>query len=168
VTWVNPNGEPTSARSAAVTLTRTNDTNAYLAGDVVGAATGSTAALTFTDMGFEAGRVMITSVSLEIDSTGVISGETSYRLYLYSVTPPSALGDNAVFDLPAGDRASFLGYVDLGTPVDLGSTLWVETHGVNKQVKLAGTSLFGYLVTIGPYTPTASRVHVITLHAVTL
>lgn len=154
--------------SAAVSLTRTNDTNAYAANDVVGTATGSTAALTFANMGTSGKEIMITSVALEIDAAAVISGETSYRLYLYNITPPSALGDNAAWDLPSGDRASFLGYVDLGTPVDLGSTLYVEINGVNKQVKLAGTSLFGYLVTNGAYTPTASRVHVITLHSMDL
>jgi hypothetical protein len=152
--------------SAAVTLTRTADTNAYAANDVIGAATGSTAALTFANMGPSGGEVTLTSVSLEIDASAVIAGETSYRLYLYNVTPPSALGDNAAFDLPSGDRASFLGYVDLGTPIDLGSTLYVQADNIGKQIKLSGTSLFGYLVTIGAYTPTSARVHIITLHTV--
>jgi hypothetical protein len=156
-------------RSAAVALTRTADTNAYAANDVIGAATGSTAALTFTSMCSPSGsNTMLTTVTLEIDASAVISGETSYRLYLYNVTPPSALGDNAAHDLGSGDRASFLGYVDLGTPVDLGSTLYVQTTGVNKQVKCSGTSLFGYLVTVGAYTPTSARVHVITLNGVTM
>lgn len=158
--------------SAAVTLTRTADTNAYTANDVIGAATGSTAALTFASMGPSAGRVMITSVSLEIDLTAIISGMTSYRLHLYNVTPPSALGDNAPFDIgaaggtQAADRAAYLGFIDLGSPADLGSTLYVELNGVNKQIKLAGTSIFAYLVTIGAYTPSSADVFVITLHAV--
>lgn len=149
---------------AKVTLTRTNDTNVYAANDVVGAATGSTAALTFTPI-VRNGTLssMITGARFEIDATAVISGETSYRLHLYRVTPPSALGDNAAWDLPAGDRASYMGYIDLGTPVDLGSTLWVETANVNKQIVPAIDAIYGYLVTIGTYTPTASRVHVITL-----
>lgn len=158
--------------SAAVSLTRTADVIAYLANDVIGAAPGATAALTFTGMGptiAGAGQdILITSVSLEIDAAAVISGETSYRLYLYNVTPPSALGDNVAWDLPAGDRASFLGYVDLGTPIDLGSTLYVKTDIVNAQVKLSGANLFGYLVTNGGYTPTSARVYLITLHAVAL
>lgn len=166
--WVLKNQIGSGAFSAAVSVTRTNDTNAYTANDVIGAATGSTAALEFGPLGLYGSRVMLTTAELEIDATAVISGETSYRLYLYNITPPSALGDNAAWDLPSGDRASFLGYVDLGTPVDLGSTLYVQTTQINKQVKLAGTSLFGYLVTIGGYTPTASRVHKITLHAVAL
>lgn len=151
--------------SAAVSMTRTNDTNAYTANDVLGAATGSTAALTFASMGASGKDVMITSVAMEIDSTSVPAGQTSFRLYLYNITPPSALGDNTAWDLPSGDRASYLGYVDLGTPIDLGSTLYVEVNGVNKQVKLSGTSLFGYLVTNGAYTPVGLTVHVITLHS---
>jgi hypothetical protein len=158
----------TSAYSAAVTLTRTADTNVYTANDVIGAATGSTAALTFSSMAPAARGILLTSVSLQINDSAVISGETSYRLHLYNVTPPSALGDNAAWDLPSGDRASYLGYVDLGTPVDLGSTLFVQSLGYNKQILTAGTSVFAYLTTIGTYTPTSARVYVITLNAVAL
>lgn len=110
-------------------------------------------------------RIMITSASLEID--GGTAEVTAWRLYLYNVTPPSALADAATFDLPSGDRASFLGYVDLGTAVDLGSTQWVETHIINKQIKLAGTSVFGYLVNLTTLTP-AAVAHTVTLHAVGL
>jgi hypothetical protein len=154
--------------SAKVTLTRTADTAAYLANDVIGAATGSTAALTFANMGPSGGRIMITSTQLEIDAAAVISGETTYNLHLYNVTPPGAYGDNVAWDLPSGDRASYLGFIPLGAPVDLGSTLYVEQNGINKQLLLSGTSLFGYLVTVGAYTPTSARVHAITLHSVAL
>lgn len=93
----------------------------------------------------------------------VQSGETSYRLHLYNVTPPSALADNAPWDLPAGDRASYLGYLDLGTPVDVGASLHVQTAHVNKQVTIPGTGLWGYLQTIGAFTATAAA-RTITLH----
>lgn len=158
------------AFGSSASITRTNDTNAYLANDVIGAATGSTAAIEFKGIGpTEGGEVMITSCRLEIDAAAIISGETSYLLYLYSATPPSALGDNAAWDLPSGDRAVFLATLSLGTPVDLGSTLNVDTDIINKQISVpAGGSLFGYLVTAGAYTPTASRVHAIKLHAVAL
>lgn len=146
------------------TLTRTADAALYAANDVIGAATGSTAALTFATVGPAAGPITITSVDMEIDVAAVISGATSYRLYLYNITPPSALGDNAPFDLPAGDRASFLGYIDLGTPVDLGSTLFVQSGFVGKDIVLASANLYGYLVTIGTYTPSSAMVHKITLH----
>lgn len=156
------------AYSSTVSLTRPNDTNAYTANDVIGTATGSTAALAFASIGpSHVAEFMVTTVELEIDITAVPSGMTSFRLYLYSVTPPSALGDNAAWDLPSGDRASFLGYVDLGTPVDLGSTLYVQSTGVNRQFSMPGNIggiLYGYLVTIGGYTPAAQSVFKVTIH----
>lgn len=165
--------ERTFGYKSVVSVTRTADTSGYTANDVLGPATATTAAIEFAGIGpMSGGEIMITSVAFERDATALISGETSYRLYLYNVTPPSALGDNVAFDIPAGDRASYLGYVDLGTPVDLGSTLYVETNGVNKQLSVKGSanggSLFGYLVTIGAYTPASAAVHVITLHALAL
>lgn len=153
---------------SSVTLTRTNDTNVYAANDVIGAATGSTAALEFASIGpVRGGEVIITKALLEVDITAVVSGMTSFRLYLYSATPPSALGDNTAWDLPAGDRATFLDYIDLGAPIDLGSTLYVQTPQVNNQITVpAGGSLYGYLVTIGTWTPAASTVFKITLKSI--
>jgi len=153
--------------SGLISVTRTADTNAYAANDVLGPATGSTAAITFPNMGPSGGgEVIITSAIFERDAAAIISGETSYVLHLYNVTPPSALGDNAAFDLPSGDRASYLSSINLGTPVDLGSTLYVAADGINKQITLASGSLFGYLVTVGAYTPASAAVHRIALHAV--
>lgn len=148
-----------------VSFTRPSNTTAYTANDVVGA---TAAALTFPDIGPSQGRIMITSASLEVDVSAIPSGMTSFTLHLYSVTPPSALADNAAFDLPSGDRASYLGSISLQSPATLGSTLYVEVNGINKQLKLAGTSLFGYLVTAGAYTPTSASVKVVTLHSVVL
>lgn len=158
-------GLSTQGYTASASITRTNDTNAYTANDVIGAATGSTAGIQFSSIGASGGDIVVTSVELEIDAAAIISGETSYNLYLYNVTPPSALGDNVAFDIPSGDRASFVGKIALGTPVDEGSTLYIRTDGVNAHVKLSSANLFGYLVTVGAYTPTASRVYKVTLHA---
>ena len=153
------------AYKSKASVTRPANTTAYTAGDVVGA---TAAAIEFKYCGPDDGQIIITDADLEIDVTAVPSGMTSFRLYLYSATPPSALADNAAFDLPAGDRAAFLGYVDLGTPVDLGSTLWVQTSQINRNVKLAAgtTSLWGYLVTAGAFTPSSATVKSITLKAV--
>jgi hypothetical protein len=90
-------------------------------------------------------------------------------LHLYDATPPSAIADSSPWDLPAGDRANYLGSINLGTPVDLGSTLYVGTDGVNKQIKCASasTTVYGYLVSVGAYTPTA-QVYTVQLHAIGL
>src|SRR5215203_4295691 len=131
-----------NAYSANASITRPTNTTPYTAGDVIGPAAG-TSALSFASVGASGAVVTIVGASLEIDDSALIASEANYRLYLYNVTPPSALADNAAFDLPSGDRASFLGFVDLGTPLDLGSTLYVQSD-LAKAVKLSGTGLFGY------------------------
>jgi len=130
---------------------------AYSAGDIM------QGAVEFTNIGPTlGGDVLITNARLRVDASAVQSGETSYTLHLYSVTPPSALADNAAWDLPSGDRTSYLGSVALGAPVDVGSTLWVETTGINKQITVpTGGSVFGYLVTVGGFTATAAARNVI-------
>lgn len=153
-----------SAFKSATTVTRPANATPYTANDVLGAAA---AAITFANIAPSAGgEIIITGTELEIDVAAVPTGMTSFRLYLYSVTPPSALADNAAWDLASGDRASFLGYVDLGTPVDLGSTLYVRTDAISAQFTAAGSSLFGYLVTNGGFTPAGnSEVYKVTLRA---
>jgi hypothetical protein len=137
------------------TVTRPANTTAYAAGDVVGA---TAAAITFANAaGYSGQSVRITGFRFMYNVTAVQSGQTSFRLYLYSVTPPSALADNAVWDLPSGDRASFRGYIDLGSLVDLGSTIYVQADNVNHCFLAGGTSLFGYLVTNGAYTPASAE-----------
>jgi hypothetical protein len=146
-----------SFRSYSASATFTPAAASHVGNDCNGAA----AEIDFNAV--SASRVMITSASLEID--GATAEATAWRLYLYSVTPPSATADDGAWDLPSGDRASYLGYVDLGTAVDLGSTQWVEVHGINKQIKLAGDSVFAYLVNLTTLTP-ANVSHIVTLHAV--
>lgn len=151
--------QATSAYDVAVTITRPANTTAYGAGDVVGGAQ------SIANIGPSASAIMITGAQLELDIAAIPSGMTSFRAHLYNVTPPSAIADNAAFDLPSGDRASYLGFIDLGTPEDLGSTLYVEATNLNKQVKLSGTGLFAYLVTAGGFTPANnSEVYKLTLH----
>lgn len=146
--------------SAIKAITRPDDTTAYAAGDVVGGV------IEFGPLGAPRATVMVLSASLRIDASAVIASETSYTLHLYSATPPSALADNAAWDLPAGDRSVYLGSIDLGTPADLGSTLWVETHTIQKVMKLDGADVFGYLVTDAGHTPTALRVYNVAVHTV--
>ena len=156
--------------TASVSITRPADTAAYAANDVIGAATGSTAAQEFTYVGLAGNNISITGVELEVDAAALIASEAAYTLHLYSSTPASAYGDNVAWDLPSGDRAAYLGTISLGTPVDLGSTLYVGTNGINKQVKLTSgsTSLFAYVLTAAGYTPTSARVYKITIHTVDL
>ena len=159
--------------TSSITKTRPSNTTAYTAGDVLGIADAGTPAnagsaiLEFANVGPSGGAVFITDTRLEIHVAAIPSGMTSFRLHLYSASPTAIL-DNAAWDLPSGDRASYLGYVDLGSPVDVGSTLFVQATGINKKVKLASgsTSLFGEVVTNGGYTPSSGAVKVVTLETV--
>lgn len=89
---------------------------------------------------------------------------TAWKLHLFNVTPPSALADDAAFTLASGDRASYLGFIDLAQVVDYGDTLYIEGNP-NKQLKLSGTSVFGYLVNGTTLTPQAVA-HTVTLNCV--
>lgn len=160
-------GIPLAVRryGARVSVTRPSDTTTYAAGDVVGVTGGGTATITFPTMAPAAGDILITSARFQRNATALISGEADYILHLFNVTQPAAQADNAVFDIAAGDQASYLGAINLGTPIDWGSTLSCEQHGLNKQVTLLSTSLFGVLVTVGGYQPASAAVHVIELHS---
>jgi hypothetical protein len=159
-----------SGASIAVSFARPNDTTAYTAGDAVGAAS---AILTFagiTPTGSAPGRnLLITSAALRIDVTSVPSGMSTFRLHLYTAAP-AAIADNAPWDLVAGDRTAYQGYIEFTAPADMGSTLWSQLDSVNHQVQLAdgSTTLYGVLQTQGAYTPTALAVKTLTLRAISV
>jgi hypothetical protein len=160
--------EGMSTVTVSVSEARPNDTLQYTAGDVIGTSTSTTAAVKFTSIGPTGGVIRITGTRCEIDVAAIPSGMTSFRLHLYSAAPPSAYADNVAWDLLAGDRPYYLGYIDLGSPVDLGSTLYVQQTGLDYDFLLTSPDLYGYLVTNGTYTPTASAVKIITLYALAM
>ena len=149
-------------KASTAIVTRPANQTPYGALDIVGAAA---AAITFTGVG-GAGEWTINSSELRIDTASVPAGQTSYTLHLFNVTPPSALADNAPFALSAPDAAVYLGAMTLGTPVDQGPLLYVNTNAIGKQLTLASADVFGYLVTVGAFTANEnSTVYTITLHA---
>jgi hypothetical protein len=160
-------GDPSGAHSNTVIITRPANVTAYTAGDVIGDVNGS-AILEFKNMG-EAGReIIITSVEVEADVAAIPAGMTFFNVRLYNASP-TAIADNAAWDLPAGDRGKYLGRIQTNTVVDEGTTLFVDTDQVNKQVRLLTTSLFVQLQTVGGFTPSAnSTVKRLTLHTIEL
>jgi hypothetical protein len=154
--------------TSSVTVTRPSNTTAYTALDVLGDTSGS-AILTFASIGPSAGHVLVTGADVRFDVTAVVSGMAAFRLHLYD-TSPTAIADNAAFDIPSGDRAIYQGYIDLPLPTDFGSTLFSQADGVNKKVKLtsASTSLYGLLQTIGAWTPASAAVHAVRIHTLSV
>lgn len=154
--------------SVSATQTRPNDTTAYAAGDVVGtdAATNLIFSNVLPDNG--AGFVIL-GARLRIDVAAIPSGMTGFRLHLYNAAP-TAIADNAAYNLIAADRAKYLGFITISGVRDNGNTLWGQDDGLNITGKLAAGSatLYGVLETIAAYTPTASVVKTVTLNVAPL
>ena len=144
------------AYRTTATITRPSNTTAYTAGDVVGD-TGGSAIISLTAAGPTAGFVIIQSISLVFSDSTVPSGMGAFRVHMYSASP-TAIADNAAFDLLSGDRATYMGYIDLPAPQDLGSSLYTQTDYPGRLVKLAAasTTLFVELETRGAYTPVSA------------
>lgn len=150
----------TGSVSASASFTPANTSHTGGSAGVIGDCVGAAAEFAFNAP--SGSRIRITDAEFEIDNATAVA--SAFRVYLYNVTPPSALADDAALTFDSGDRASFLGYIDLGTAVDHGNTSWNEVHGCNKTVKLSGTSAFGYLVNLTTATLPANA-HVVKLYA---
>lgn len=139
--------EHTFYRSAS--FTRPANTTAYTALDVVGA---TAAALTFPSGGGPGSMFSITGFEVQVNQATVTA--TVFRLHLYSVTPPSAIADNAAFDLPTGDQPYYLGYIDSAASVDHGAANTAVSAFLDKGIRAAeSASIFGYLQAITGFTP---------------
>jgi hypothetical protein len=74
------------------------------------------------------------------------------------------LADNVAWDLPSGDRATYLCSVQSDTVIDRGSTLEAVFRAPDRYMPLTTTSLFVYLTTDTGFTPTAQMVKTISLN----
>ena len=130
---------------------------AYGAGDVMSVAQSMAWTTMASGMAIPpSSLIRILTAVVKIDITAVPSGQTSYTLALYSVTPPSAQADNDAWTLASADLSSYLGSISIGTPVDLGASLYVKQQFIDFDIGLASTSgMFGELVTVGAHTATA-------------
>ena len=150
-------------KAVSALLVRADTITAYAAGDVISTAAGEV--LMFTGAADEAdAQFLINGARMRIDTAAIPSGMGGFRLHLYNAAP-TAIADNAAFNLPAADRSKYLGFVPISTPVDLGDTLWAQDDNLNVRGKLgSNTTLYGILETLAAYTPTASTVKTIQLY----
>lgn len=143
----NPLATGSNFYNGSLTITRPAVT-AYQAGDVIGDTNGS-AIFTLSGVGPAGGNIRFNNVKLLIYSATPVTTMTTVRMHLYDASP-TAIADNAAFDLVANDRASYLDYIDLPTPTDMGSTLVTKVEAPLSSVKLASesTALYAQLQTI--------------------
>ena len=152
----------TAAFSASATFTPA--AASHVAGDSVGGAVEFV--LRDRNGGVPEAGSSLSIVSATLQINGGTIETTAWRLHLYTVTPPSAYADDAAWDISnATDLTSYLGYVDLSQVLDFGTTLFIDMPNLNKRIKLAGTSVFGYLVNGTTLTPLAMA-HIVTLYCV--
>ena len=145
-----------TAFRSTVSITRPSNTTAYTAGDVVGD-TGGSAILTLSNIGPSGGYVLIQSAALIFSDSSVPSGMGAFRVHLYNASP-TAIADNAAFDLVSGDRSSYMGYIEFAAPLDLGSTIYTQLDYPGRLIKLAAGSstLYAEIETRGAYTPVSA------------
>lgn len=139
-----------------VAVTRPDNTTAYAALDVLGTDPGTV--MEFPNIApVGGGPIMLLYAALRVDVGSIPSGMGQVRLHFYD-SAPAAIADNAAYNLPAGDRAKYLGYLTLGTPLDLGDTLFSEDDFLRKQLIATSSSIFAIAQTLSAFTPTASTV----------
>lgn len=125
---------------------------AYLADDCV------STMQTFTGAGQSGTLIRIIGATLSIDHTTAIAA--AFRLHLFNAAKATPLADNDPHTVLSADLTKYLGYIDLGTPVDLGTICWVEQNGLAKPVQLTTANLLGQLVIGSALTPAASNLKV--------
>jgi hypothetical protein len=149
----------------SATHTRPDNATPYSANDVVG---------NNSNMQFNTGLIngsgfIITGYYFQINVATIPAGMDTFKLHLYD-SAPTAINDNDAYNLPAADRAKYLGWIDIVKPIKLGDTLVAQASNVNFQGKLASSSaiLHAMLTTDFGYTPTALAVKRIDLKVVGL
>jgi hypothetical protein len=140
---------------STTTITRAANTTPYTANDVYGSA------FELTNIGASGGFIFLNSLDIIFNITSLPSGMGSFAIYLYSSPPPSAITDNLPYSLNSGDRSSILnpnGFNLFASLARGGGSVVAESFSINQLFKLApgSTSLWGYLVTLGAFTPAAN------------
>lgn len=140
---------------STATITRAANTTAYTANDVYGTV------FELTDIGASGGFIFIDNLDIMFNISSLPVGMGAFSVYLFSSSPPSAITDNLPYSLSSGDRASAITKLGIDLTASLargGGTVVAERIDLKREIKLAtgSTSLWGYLVTLGSFTPAAN------------
>ncbi|MGZ8924557.1 MAG: hypothetical protein ACXW2E_01610 [Nitrososphaeraceae archaeon] len=134
-----------SSHTSVVSLVRPGNTNQYAINDAIGDVGGS-AVLSFLVVGTAGQCIMITGVEVRIDSATLPTANGPFVLRLYN-TSPTAIADNAAWDLVSGDRSKWLGDIPISAPGDRGSTCYIRIDQLAMQVLLVSSTIYGVLTT---------------------
>jgi hypothetical protein len=151
---------PGLAWVSTATITRSANTTAYTANDVYGNGSSGNA-FELTNIGPSGGFVFLSSLDIIFNITALPSGMGAFVVYLFNAPPPSAITDNLPYSLGSGDRTTIItlnGLILIASLARGGGSVVAESLNINQLFKLAtgSTSLWGYLVTNGAFTPAAN------------
>src|SRR5665647_2754272 len=163
-TWLDKSTS-NAGRQASATITLAGDTAIHGALDVVSTAAGQV--MTFSSLGTAGDMICILGSRVKYAINALPTAHAGYRLHLYNAAP-TAIADNAAFNVIAADAAKYLGYITLSLLVDCGDNCIAIDNNMNFTCKLAGTALYGQLQCIGAETPAVSAVYTILLNTVTV
>ncbi|MDD4781941.1 MAG: hypothetical protein PHT02_15250 [Tissierellia bacterium] len=135
---------------------------AHSAGDVVSTAAGEILEFS-TGLAAGASGIILSSL-VTLNQNAVFSGGAGYYLYLYSASP-TAIADNAAYNLPAADLSKYIGRIIISTLVDLGDTCAANdvSHNFDFTLASADTKLYGILSCIGGETTIDAKTVIIKL-----
>jgi len=154
-------GSSSTGKQASDTITMAHDTGAHHALDVVSTALGEI--LEFPSLGNAGDMVCILGSRMKYSGSAIPTSSTGYRLHLYNAVP-TAIADNAAFDVPSADLGKYIGYIPISTLVDFGNSCASNDNNVNFTAKLVGTGLYGILQCIAAETPEIDSVFTILLN----
>jgi hypothetical protein len=161
------------AMEVSVEMTRTADTNAYTAGDVVSNATGGTTAMVFGALPAGGGQGAprpadsvggsgyITRAQLITDQ---IANVAQFRLYLFTKSQASLTlpGDNAPMTTLYVDHDNLIGYIDfpaLAVEAGTATGAYAQVNDLRLPFVCAANDqrIYGVLVTKTAFTPASAQ-----------
>ncbi len=147
---------------ASDTITLSHTAGAHDAGDVVSTAAGEN--LEFANLGAAGDMIMILGTRLRYAVNAIPTACGGYNLHLFNAAP-TAIADNAAFNVIAADKDKYIGCITIPALTDRGDNCYSQTDNDNLSVKLVGTGLYGQLQCIAAETPAIDSVFTVVINA---
>lgn len=148
------------------TFTRPNDTTQYAAGDAVANATSSASILTFPSVpNYEGKRTIIYQVRIYVSVVQSTTPIFELRLFRTSFT---ASNDNTAFSLTDSEGLTGVAEIQCFETYTATNNLVIKNTDVKEIVSCdsGDTNLYGQLVAVNTYTPTANEQYTIEIRGV--
>lgn len=147
------NVAPGSAYESTATITRAANTTAYTASDPNFDVYGGLFEL--QNIGQAGKGIFLSFFEISLNLSAVPSGMTSFTVYLYR-TAPTNIADNSIWTIGSDPPLDSLGFNVSMSRAKGGGKVVGNIKDLNQLFVLSSTSLWGYIVTNGAFTPAAN------------